>query len=197
MTDSTTISKSENKTQQSSLSFESLYKRYFGRVAAVVRQFKFTDAAADDLIQDVFVQAWQRLDSLSDPAAFGAWVSTIARNRCLNEIRKKKPSLVINTQDHLDEDNSDEVVLVADDHLASFHFEHSVSLLRDLISAHEGQPRATIAQLFYIDELPIKEICSRLDLKQNTVLSHLRRFRMIVSKAMMRLVEERGLEPYS
>ena len=35
----------------------------------------------EDLVQDVFLAAWRRLDNLRDPAAFGGWVAMIARNR--------------------------------------------------------------------------------------------------------------------
>jgi RNA polymerase sigma-70 factor (ECF subfamily) len=176
-------------------SFEDLYKNYYSGVAATVRKFRFTDATADDLIQDIFLQAWQNLHSLKDTKAFGGWLMTIARNRCLNELRKQKKTVAVAATDHVsEEDERSEVVLVADDNLASVHFEHSLGLLRELIANHQGEPRATIARLFYLEQLPVRTICEQLDMKQNTVLSHLRRFRLVVSKAMLRLIEEEGLD---
>ena len=71
-------------------SFEDIYKKYYGGVAATVQKFKFRNGAADDLIQDIFIQAWQSLSTLKEPKAFGGWLMTIARNKCLNEIRKTK-----------------------------------------------------------------------------------------------------------
>src|SRR6266508_3219139 len=35
----------------------------------------------DDLVQDVFLAAYTRIRELRDPAAFGGWIATIARNR--------------------------------------------------------------------------------------------------------------------
>jgi RNA polymerase sigma-70 factor (ECF subfamily) len=35
----------------------------------------------DDLLQDVFLTAMRRLNSLRDPRAFGAWLATVTRNR--------------------------------------------------------------------------------------------------------------------
>lgn len=35
---------------------------------------------ADDLVQEVFLTAWRRLDALREPAAFLGWIATIARN---------------------------------------------------------------------------------------------------------------------
>ncbi|MFW7380334.1 MAG: RNA polymerase sigma factor [Oligoflexus sp.] len=176
-------------------SFEVLYKKYYGGVAATVQKFHFFDGAADDLIQEIFVQAWQSLDSLKDPNAFGGWLMTIARNRCLNEIRKQKKTVSIAMTDTpSDENEHQEVVLVADDHMASLHFEHSVVLLQQLIETHQGEPRATIARMFYLDHMTVKDIADALTINQNTVLSHLRRFRLVISKAMIRLMDENGLE---
>lgn len=178
------------------LDFETLYRRHYHAVRAVVSRFRFADAAADDLIQDIFIQAWNSLGSLKEPAAFSGWLMAIARNRCLNELRKTKRNVSIAMTDAIGEnDGGDmEVILVAEDDYASMHFEHSIVLLRQLIEMHEGEPRATVARMFYLEQKAVKDISEALDMNQNTVLSHLRRFRLIVAQAMTRLVEEKGIE---
>lgn len=60
--------------------FEALYERY-ARVIHGVLLARAPRADVEDLVQDVFLSAWNRLDSLRDPAAFGGWLSMIARNR--------------------------------------------------------------------------------------------------------------------
>jgi RNA polymerase sigma-70 factor, ECF subfamily len=60
--------------------FEALYDRY-ARVIHGVLLARAPRADVEDLVQDVFLSAWNRLDSLRDPAAFGGWLSMIARNR--------------------------------------------------------------------------------------------------------------------
>jgi RNA polymerase sigma-70 factor (ECF subfamily) len=179
------------------LDFQTLYKKHYQAVRAVVSRFKFQDATADDLIQDIFVQAWQNLGSLKEQAAFSGWLMTIARNRCLNELRKTKRTVSVSGTDALSEEEGAagmEVILVADDEFASLHFEQSLTLLRQLIQMHEGEPRATVARYFYLEQMSVKDICDNLQMNQNTVLSHLRRFRLIVSQAMLQLAEEKGLE---
>jgi RNA polymerase sigma-70 factor (ECF subfamily) len=42
----------------------------------------------DDLLQDVFLQAMQRLAELRDPAAFAGWIATIARRRAADHFRR-------------------------------------------------------------------------------------------------------------
>ena len=43
---------------------------------------------AEDLVQDVFLHAMGRLDTLRDPQAFGAWLAAIARNRAADHARR-------------------------------------------------------------------------------------------------------------
>ena len=45
---------------------------------------------ADDLVQDVFVTAMQRIDALRDPDAFGGWLAMIARNRAVDFHRTRR-----------------------------------------------------------------------------------------------------------
>jgi len=60
--------------------FERLYGR-FGRMVHGILLARVPHGQVDDLVQDVFLAAWQRLDSLRDHAAFGGWLAMIARNR--------------------------------------------------------------------------------------------------------------------
>jgi RNA polymerase sigma-70 factor (ECF subfamily) len=45
-------------------------------------------AEVEDLVQDVFLTAMERLPSLRDPAAFGAWLAAMARNRAVDYFRR-------------------------------------------------------------------------------------------------------------
>jgi RNA polymerase sigma-70 factor, ECF subfamily len=52
-------------------------------------------AEVDDLAQDVFLQAWRRLSTLRDPAAFGGWLATIARHRAVDAHRRTRPHVAL------------------------------------------------------------------------------------------------------
>jgi RNA polymerase sigma-70 factor (ECF subfamily) len=60
--------------------FSLLYGRYARMIHGLLLA-RVPRLEVDDLVQDVFLTAWRRLDSLRDPAAFGGWLSMIARNR--------------------------------------------------------------------------------------------------------------------
>jgi RNA polymerase sigma-70 factor, ECF subfamily len=63
--------------------FGALYERY-ARVIHGILLARAPHADTEDLVQDVFLSAWNRLGSLRDPAAFGGWLSMIARNRAID-----------------------------------------------------------------------------------------------------------------
>lgn len=70
-----------------SAAFTRLYERY-GRVVHGLLLARVARDEVDDLVQDVFLTAWRRLDGLRDPAAFGGWIAMIARNRATDFHRR-------------------------------------------------------------------------------------------------------------
>jgi RNA polymerase sigma-70 factor, ECF subfamily len=71
--------------------FGELYER-FGRMVHGVLLAHVPYAEVDDLMQDVFLIALRRLDTLREPVAFAAWLLTIARNRANDFHRRSRPS---------------------------------------------------------------------------------------------------------
>ena len=69
--------------------FARLYHRYARMVHGILLARVPRDAV-DDLVQDVFLTVYQRLDSLRDPAAFGGWLAMIARNRATDHHRRTR-----------------------------------------------------------------------------------------------------------
>jgi len=176
------------------LDFSRFYQSHELFVRAIVRQFKFHDAAADDLVQDIFIKAWRGLDHLGNQAARTAWIKVIARHECLTEIKNLKK------QRHLVsvECVADEVETTAGCDIFEMtleQLEEHFAVLKELIVNHKDPVRREIACLFYLEQRSIKDISQILQIKQNTILSHLRRFRLIVTKAMHRWMAENSSHP--
>jgi RNA polymerase sigma-70 factor (ECF subfamily) len=72
--------------------FATLYDRY-ARVVHGVLLARVSRDDVEDLVQDVFLAAWRRLDDLRDPAAFGGWLTMIARNRA-TDFHRRSPAFV-------------------------------------------------------------------------------------------------------
>jgi len=72
--------------------FAELYRRQTRAIHGILlARVAATDV--DDLVQDVFMQAMERLSTLHDPCAFPAWLAAIARNRAADHWRRR-PMLV-------------------------------------------------------------------------------------------------------
>ncbi len=69
--------------------YEKLYDRYAPLVRAVCYDMTGNLADAQDLAQEVFMRAYEKLSHLRDPARFGKWPVGIARLRC-KEWRRQK-----------------------------------------------------------------------------------------------------------
>lgn len=83
--------------------FETLYRRHVDRVhGAVLRLAGYDHARAEDLVQEAFVRAWQKLDTFRQDASFGTWMYRLAVNTALMSLRAR---------------NADPVTILDDEHL--------------------------------------------------------------------------------
>jgi RNA polymerase sigma-70 factor (ECF subfamily) len=72
--------------------FETLYRRHAGRVhGAVWRLSGMNEARAEELTQEAFVRAWQKLDSFRFESAFSTWLHRLAVNVALMDLRGRAP----------------------------------------------------------------------------------------------------------
>ena len=71
--------------------FGRLYDRYAGMVHGVLLA-SVPHRDVEDLVQEVFLQAYRSLGALRDPAAFGGWLMRIARNRAHDHHRTTLPT---------------------------------------------------------------------------------------------------------
>lgn len=69
------------------VAFGELYARYARMIHGVLLA-RVPHGDVEDLVQDVFLQAMERLATLRDAEAFGGWIATIARNRATDFLRR-------------------------------------------------------------------------------------------------------------
>ncbi|MEP6859542.1 MAG: RNA polymerase sigma factor [Deltaproteobacteria bacterium] len=70
--------------------FDQLVRRHLRAAFAVALAVLGRPADADDLAQDAFVIALERLADCRDPARFSGWLLQIVRNRALHALAKRK-----------------------------------------------------------------------------------------------------------
>jgi len=77
--------------------FGLLYARYSRMVHGILLS-RVPPGDAEDLLQDVFLQALPRLHSLRDASRFGAWLAAIARNRATDFHRHVRPDVTLDDE---------------------------------------------------------------------------------------------------
>lgn len=70
-------------------SFESLLHAQRDSIERFVRFRLSAKADADDCLQEIYLTAYQKFGQLKNPAAFRAWLISIARNKCNDYFRQK------------------------------------------------------------------------------------------------------------
>jgi RNA polymerase sigma-70 factor (ECF subfamily) len=68
-----------------------LFRRYQGRVYQWCFRYTGDHEQALDLAQEVFLGAYQSLQSFGGRASFSSWLFAITRNRCVSALRKTSP----------------------------------------------------------------------------------------------------------
>jgi len=83
------------------VAFEQLYRDNVGRVYALCYRMAGAADLAEELAQDVFVRAWQKLGSFRGESAFSSWLHPLTVNVALSErrARRRRVARVMTTDD--------------------------------------------------------------------------------------------------
>ena len=68
--------------------FKSLYHLMKSYVYNVILQNGVNESDAQDVMQEVFVEIYRKIDTLNDPQAMVKWTKVIARNKSIDYLRK-------------------------------------------------------------------------------------------------------------
>lgn len=72
------------------LAWEELMNRYGRLVRSTVASFRLQPADAEDAMQNTWLRALERMDTLRDPERLGGWLATTASRECLGLIRRRQ-----------------------------------------------------------------------------------------------------------
>lgn len=149
----------------------------------MARSFGDFDADdVEDVVQEAFVRAFRSLAKLEQPARFGPWLLTIARNRALSRLarRKARSELAEELTREAEVASSEEALLPDPD--AGAELEVVRRLIADL---PEGPEKETV-HLFYIEgQLSAREIADRLGVGKSAITMRLERFRAKVKRRVL------------
>jgi RNA polymerase sigma-70 factor (ECF subfamily) len=134
----------------------------------------FSQMDAEDLTQDVFEQAYKKMNTLQDPQRFRAWLYSIAVNRCNDFLRKRKYLALLQMRTAQEEDFRDTSPHMNNgynDTIEKKRFWKEVKKMLHTLSAMERQ----VFTLRFMDHRNINEIAVILDKNESTIKTHLYR----------------------
>ena len=154
--------------------FSELVKKYQRQVHALAWRKIGDFHIAEEITQDTFLRAYQKLRTLKKPQRFASWLYVIAANRCNTWLHKEqsRAQLLKNKGGVRPEKPSYSEYVVEENERISLQAQREV--VKKLLAKLEESER-TVMTLHYFAEMSCTEIGAFLGVSANTVKSRLRR----------------------
>ncbi len=174
--------------------FEELFCRYRGRIRSYATGILADFDRAEDITQEVFISALRRLRDTERPIAFRPWIYQIAKNACIDELRRDRRRLEVPLDQEPDwsEAGSDLPSREPGPEVAV----ESKQQLDDLCGALRGvsDVHHRILVLRELEGLAYSEIGARLEMSRPMVESTLFRARRRLAEEYQELISGRRCE---
>jgi RNA polymerase sigma-70 factor, ECF subfamily len=153
-------------------SLDQIWRDYHNGLLGFIRRRVGDAVLAEDILQDVFVKAHSRLDTLADAGRIQSWLYQIARNTIIDYHRTSKASESLPDEMAQQPEHNDEEWR-----------ELGKCVLPMIDSLPEGYREALL--LAEIEGLPLKEVAQRLDLSLPGAKSRIQRGRDRLKRAFL------------
>lgn len=147
--------------------FEKLFYGYYDQLGAFVFQLTSSHILAEEVVQEAFIEIWQRRASLTEIGSFKSYIFILTKNRMLNALRK----IANEKLKHQVWEESRDPYQPAE--MAEDIFEQYKTILDDAISKLPPQQQK-VFKLSKIDRLKQEEIARQLNLSPETVKKHMK-----------------------
>lgn len=179
--------------------FTFLYENTYRNKLYIAMKYMKNEQDAMDVLQDAYIKAFARLDSLQDANAFPGWMSTIVANTAINALQKKKAVLFSDLQNENDEGDVFEYTL-EDENMSTqpemaCTVQETQDMVRELINSLSDEQRICVL-MFHLEGYSIKDIATVLNYSENTVKSRLNYGRKNI-KAKAEELQKKGYKLYS
>lgn len=178
-----TIEKAKKKDTDA---FTEIYKAYYSKIYFISKHFFKDDHIAYDIVQEVFIKVYNKLNGLNDSKFFHAWIQRVAYNECLNLARKEKKYIILdddNTFDDFKDEKQADVSKIIED-------KRIMSAIMDSLDGM-SIPLKSVGVLRYYEGLPLDEISVVLEIPRGTVSSRLNK----IKKALKSDLQRQGISP--
>jgi RNA polymerase sigma-70 factor, ECF subfamily len=156
--------------------------RFRRRVFNIAYKFTGRHGDAEDLTQEVFLRLFRCLDKFNRDANFGTWLTSVARNHCIDHYRatKREREVVVNDLVHF------ETAAASSGNPQRPIEEHDrAGLLRRALDRLPAKLREAVV-LRDLMELTYQEMAERLGLPEGTVKSRINRGRAELARVLLK-----------
>lgn len=163
----------QDKTQ----GFTELYNATYSEMKYFALKIVNNEAEAEDILQDAYIKAWNKIDTVEKPEALHSWLSVTIKRTAFNYLKKKKPSLFTDmVSENEDGDTFDYDVV--DDSIESspelsYSRKETAEMVEMLLDSLTEEQRICVV-MRYQGDTKIKDIAEQLGVSENTVKSRLR-----------------------
>lgn len=176
-----------------SIAFETLVRRYKASLLTLIQRYIEDYDKACDVLQHVFIQLYFSLAQLHatmpttrTQTPLKSWLFRVARNRCLDELRRKR-SLFFSEMDVVYEDeNLSPLWLIPDPNPEPEEVAENHEMRRILLQAIDELPPTfrSVVYLRYTRHMTFVEIGQELHIPKNTAKTYFQRARPLLKKAL-------------
>jgi RNA polymerase sigma-70 factor, ECF subfamily len=110
--------------------FESMYREHSARIYTMACRMAGSPQDGEDLLQEIFLQAYRKLGSFKGESALGTWLYRLALNHCLDYVRSRRAKMNKLTET-LDAEHSYEPIAVRQTPIAKMDLERAIERLPD------------------------------------------------------------------
>jgi RNA polymerase sigma-70 factor (ECF subfamily) len=144
-----------------------LYKLYAKAMFGVAMRILNNEAEAEDVLQEAFLDAFQKIETFKGEATFGSWLKRIVINKALNLLKKRRLEFKdIDGQDFRDDtDSQQEQAETENEKISKIH--QAIQSLPDGFR--------TVLTLYLIEDYSHKQIAEALGITESTSKSQLNR----------------------
>lgn len=171
--------------QEESSAWEALVVRYRRKVFHIAYKFTGKHDRAEDLSQEVFLKVFKSLDKFHRDADFSTWLSSVARNYCIDNYRANKREREVLVDDLV---AFDQAPASMGNPQRTLEDRDRRSLLRRGLDMLPDKLREAVV-LRDLHQLSYQEIAERLSLPEGTVKSRINRGREELSRLLLRAMQ--------
>lgn len=155
--------------------YKFLYEETYKSKYYLALKYMKDENDAQDVIQDAYIKAFSKLDTLEKPENFASWLGVIVANTAKNALVKQNPILF--TDIAVDSEDESFEYEIEDDNVenqpeVSYTRKETQELVHELLDTLPEEQKMSIL-MFHIEGLSLKEIAKAMNCNENTVKSRL------------------------